>query len=191
MVTMFVLGWLSVADVYADDTANKAEYERILGEMTKLSKTNAWLGVDKRFDDLESLGMTIEFDHYILGAQAAQEIGDLAACKERLHAALEQKRKKSVEKWYDQIDQEYGNVVLIANSKGQRDLQSSDIMMDPIKAQALSFAQAQIVDKGEFTGVLPVGNYNFGGQSFAVTSEIAVHLEISPRLRKKKGSIEQ
>ena len=171
----------------APKSANEAEYERLVSEMSRLSKTQNWGVVNKRYDELEKLGMEIKVNDLLLGAQAAQEIGDIFAAKERVAAALILREKKSTREWYTQLDNEYGHVTLIAKSKGNRSLTQQTMSMDPIKGRSISYAQEKLQDDGEFTGMLPVGEYDFGGQQFTVAAEMSIHLEISPKLRKKLG----
>ena len=47
---------LNLADA---KSAEEAEYERLVSEMTKFSKTQAWNGVNKRFAEMEKLGLEI------------------------------------------------------------------------------------------------------------------------------------
>ena len=169
--------------------ADVAEYERLSDEMLKMSKNNVWKGVDKRFGEMEELDVDISFDHYVLGAQAAQEVGDIATCKKRLAKAIEIKKKKQVIHWYQDIDEHYGYVALFTSSKGGRYLHSESAIGGPVEAQSIGFATQQILEEGEFEGLLPVGSYDFAGQKFNVTSGVAVHLEISPRIRKKTNAV--
>jgi hypothetical protein len=183
MNIMTALLFLSLAN--ADEMGDQAEYQRLSIEMEKMSKNNVWTGVNKRFQDLEDLGVDIQFDHYVLGAQAAQELGDLLSCKKRLARALELKpKKKQIRKWYDDIDSQYGYVALFSTAKEDDLLQRHDVITDPVQSQAIIFAQGTLAKKGEFEGLLPVGSYSFSSQDFHLRAGIVVHLEISPRMRR-------
>ena len=57
--------------------------------------------------------------------------------------------------------------------------------MDPVQSQAIVFAKESLESKGEFRGLLPLGEYNFGGEVFIVKPDMDIHLEISPRLKRK------
>ena len=61
----------------AEDQQAAAEYRRISAEMERLGKRNAWAGVDKRFREVQLLEADISIQHYLLGAQAAQELGNM------------------------------------------------------------------------------------------------------------------
>ena len=169
----------------ADEFANQAEYERISIEMEKMRKNGIWAGVDKRFREIEDLDVEIKFDHYVLGAQASQELGNILECKLRLEKALEIKpKRRQVRQWYTTIENDYGFVVLSSSSKKEAVLERKEIIVDPIKNQAITFAQDHLEKKGKFDGMLPIGNYNFSGQDFLVSSGIPVQLDISPRMRR-------
>ena len=186
---LLLLLLLTSIGIAENKNADVAEYERLSDEMLKMSKNNVWKGVDKRFEEMEELDVDISFDHYVLGAQAAQEMGDIASCKKRLAKAIEIKKKKQVIHWYQDIDEHYGYVALFTSSKGGRYLNSESAIGGPVEAQSIGFATQQILEEGEFEGLLPVGAYDFAGQKFNVTSGVAVHLEISPRMRKKTNAV--
>ena len=183
---MLLLLWITFQFSFAETSqAILAEYERLSGEMEKMSKHNVWKGVDKRFEEMEQLDVDIRFDHYVLGAQAAQEIGDIYSCKKRLSKAIKIKKKKQLVQWYQDIDENYSYVHLKTSSKNGRSLSSSSIVSGPIEGQAIAYAIAEVEENGTFSGLLPVGKYEFSGQQFNVTAGLAVHLEVSPRMRKK------
>lgn len=179
-----LLGLSLVRDVNANELAKRAEYDRIVLEMEKMEKNAVWVGVDKRFQDLEKLDVEIAFDHYVLGAQAAQEIGNILACKDRLRKALELKpKRKQIRQWYTMIENDYGPVSL-SSSRKEAFLERADVVMDPVHAKAIVFAQGKLEKKGKFEGLLPIGNYNFTGQQFLLEAGVAVQLDISPRMRR-------
>ena len=63
-------------------SAEEAEYERLVSEMTKFSKTQSWHGVNKRFSEMEKLGIEIGVEELLLAAQASQGIGNIYQAKE-------------------------------------------------------------------------------------------------------------
>ena len=169
----------------ADEFTDQAEYERISIDMEKMGRNGIWTGVDKRYKDLEKLGVNIQFDHYVLGAQAAQELGDILECKKRLSEALEIKpKKKQLKLWYEAIDNNYGYVALFATSKKVAALERQNMVADPVHQKAIAFAQQSLDNDGEFEGMIPIGEYNFSGQKFRLRAGIAVQLDISSRMRR-------
>lgn len=181
-----LLLWFGLA-LAGPKSASEAEYDRLVSEMGRLSKTQSWSIVNKRYEELEALDIEIRVNDLLLGAQAAQEVGDIFSAKQRVAAALIKKEKRSTREWYTQLDNEYGHVTLIAKSRGNRALVQQTMTMDPIKGRSVSYAQQLLESDGEFVGMLPVGTYEFGGEQFVVAAEMSIHLEISPKLRKKLG----
>lgn len=179
------MGWSFVSGLAEAKSAEEAEYDRLLSEMTKFSKTQSWSGVNKRFGEMEKLGLEIGANELLMAAQASQGLGDIYQAKDRVSRALLLKEKKSTRKWYTQLNNNYGQVTLIARNKSARSLEQLQITMDPVQRQAVVFAQESLESKGEFRGLLPLGEYNFGGQIFVVKPDMDIHLEISPRLKRK------
>ena len=179
------MGWSLASGLAEAKSAEEAEYDRLLSEMTKFSKTQSWSGVNKRFGEMEKLGLEIGANELLMAAQASQGLGDIYQAKDRVSRALLLKEKKSTRKWYTQLNNNYGQVTLIARNKSARSLEQLQITMDPVQRQAIVFAQESLENKGEFRGLLPLGEYNFGGQVFVVKPDMDLHLEISPRLKRK------
>ena len=179
------MGWCLVSGLAEAKSAEEAEYDRLLSEMTKFSKTQSWSGVNKRFGEMEKLGLEIGANELLMAAQASQGLGDIYQAKDRVSRALLLKEKKSTRKWYTQLNNNYGQVTLIARNKSARSLDQLQITMDPVQRQAIVFAQESLENNGEFRGLLPLGEYNFGGQVFVVKPDMDIHLEISPRLKRK------
>ena len=169
---------------YADE-ATQAEYRRLARDMERLSKRQVWQGVDKRFRELQNTKESIEFEHCLIGAQAAQELGNMENVQDRLQLALKVKRKKRVINWLSEINENYGRVTLKATSKGEVDLLPNEMPMDPIKNKSIVIAQNRLQEKGEFSGLLPTGEYTFIGHPFTVDSGVDIKLAISPKQRKK------
>ena len=68
--------------------------KKIAADMEKLSKRQIWPGVEKQFIKLEALGISIEYEHYLIGAQSAQEIGNIYVALQRLqHSRAIKKRR--------------------------------------------------------------------------------------------------
>ena len=53
-------------------SAEEAEYERLVSEMTKFSKTQSWHGVNKRFSEMEKLGIEIGVEELLLAADLSR-----------------------------------------------------------------------------------------------------------------------
>ena len=71
------------------NTVSDAETVRLRSEMKMLAKRDAWTGVDRAFRAAHALQPELTFDDYLLGAFAAQALGDLATTRsvysQRMH----------------------------------------------------------------------------------------------------------
>ena len=165
--------------------ADEAEYKRLSTEMEKFSRKNVWDGVEKKYMELQKLGIPIAANEYIIAAQSAQERGDILTAKHRLELALELDDQNKTREWYEELDLQYGDVTLISRSKDFRTLNYEGVIASPAQAKAIEYARKVLVETGAFTGVLPYGTYNFGGQQFQVVAGMTIHLELSPHLKNK------
>jgi hypothetical protein len=168
----------------AEDQAAAAEYRRISAEMERLGKRNAWTGVDKRFREVELLDAEISMEHYLLGAQAAQELGNMLEVNHRLRSAAEIKRSRQVTEWLAEVEQNYGRVTLRATTKGSAELKPVEMPIDPVQRNSINVASKRLANERVFDGLLPQGEYTFIDHSFSVDPGISVNLEMSPRLRR-------
>jgi hypothetical protein len=177
---------LFVGPAFAENSKEDlAEYRRLSTEMEKLGRKSVWAGVERKFHDLQKLGVPIEYADYVLAAQAAQEQGDISTAKKRLSLALELNRNPKTLEWYEDLEMQFGDVTLISRSKDYRTLNFDGIVTSPTQAKAIEFAAQELADSGEFSGLLPYGSYEFGGQQFQLVAGLNIHLEISPHFRNK------
>ncbi len=82
------MGWSLASGLAEAKSAEEAEYDRLLSEMTKFSKTQSWGGVNKRFGEMEKLGLEIGANELLMAAQASQGLGDIYQAKDRVSRAL-------------------------------------------------------------------------------------------------------
>ena len=170
------------------DGSSMAEYQRISADMEKLSKRQIWEGVEKQFVKLEALSVSIEYNHYLLGAQSSQEMGNIYVALQRLKRAKGIKKRQSTQDWIDNIEREYGLVNIEVSSRRKRKTAKiipANPPLDPVKIGAINFAQQQIVSEGTFYGMLPLGKYELVGQKFELSTGLTISLKISPFLRSK------
>jgi hypothetical protein len=176
---------LSPISAKADEDANEAEYRRLASEMERMGRQEIWSGVEKRFSEIEELEVTLSIEHYLLGAQSAQAMGNMLLVQDRLRKAIGQKRTRQIEEWLTDIERNYGNASLKASSKGEALLTPKEWPMDPIQRNSITVAQKYIDKQREFSGLLPKGNYTFIGHSFLVEPGLSIKLEFSPKQREK------
>lgn len=176
------------SDGTTSDGSSMAEYQRISAELEKLSKRQIWEGVEKQFLKLEALAVSIEYEHYLLGAQSSQEMGNIYVALQRLKRARSIKKRKSTQDWIDNIEREYGLVNIEVSSRRKRktaNIIPANPPLDPVKIGAINFAQQKIVSEGIFYGMLPLGQYELVGQKFELSTGLTINLRISPFLRSK------
>lgn len=163
----------------------QAEYERLAGEMDKLANRQVWSGVERKYLELETLGIPLRFEDYIHGATAARESGDVARCYERLRLAAALKPTKDVLNWLWEIDNKYGQVQLVTVPPRGAELVATEMPFDPNQRKAVEAAIESAKADGIFVGLLPSGEYTFATQSFQVQPGLAVRIEVSPRMRRQ------
>ena len=86
------MGWSFVSGLAEAKSAEEAEYDRLLSEMTKFSKTQSWSGVNKRFGEMEKLGLEIGANELLMAAQASQGLGDIYQAKDRVRFYSKKRR---------------------------------------------------------------------------------------------------
>ena len=162
-----------------------AEADRLSGEIRTLSGRQVWAGVERKYGQVSKLGVPVSGEIHLIAAYAARERGDLLDVYERLSRAAVTSPSKEVVDWLWDLDHNYGRVQLNAGRKGSAELSAAQMPLDPNRRQAVSAAVVACKSDGEFEGLLPRGDYVFGGQTFRVEPGISVRVEISPRARRQ------
>lgn len=153
-------------------------------ELERLSTRKAWAGVDRVYRKLEALGVEPTLEDYMHGAYAARELGDVLALRERLKSAARVHQSKEVVDWLWKLDNTYGRVELVSVPERSTVLEAAAMPFDPDQRKAVEGAISSAADNGVFVGMLPEGQYSFGGQEFKVEPGISVRIEVSPRVRR-------
>jgi hypothetical protein len=162
---------LLVGPVYAGEVED-AEHIRLTEEMRRLSKRNAWKGVEAAFVELETLrdkrDVALDYEDYWLGAQSARAMGDINAVYSRLKLAAKVEGSREVIEWLSDLDANYGQVDLESKKKEPVTLEPAAMPFAPDQRAAIEAAQAQISEEGEYEGLLPTGQYSFGPEALQV-----------------------
>ena len=188
MVLAVVLGSALVAPAWADERA-EAEHLRLSGEMDQLAQRQTWQGVERKFGDLEKLGVELTYQDLLEGAYAARALGNLSDAYKRLKRAAALDSTKEVVDWMYAIDMNYGSVELIRTPKHGDVLTVSEMPFDPDQRTAVEKAVQVVSETGLYTGLLPRGSYVFCGQPFTVQPGLAVRIEVSPKMKKTNGIV--
>ncbi len=173
----------------ADDEIRLAERDRLADEMERLVQRQVWSGVERKFNEMEKLGIELTQDAYLNGAYAARELGDVAAVYERLKKAAQLGGSKEIVDWLWDIDTNYGHVELITVPNRSAELTVEVMPFDINQRKAVEAALEAAQSNGTFSGLIPQGDYVFSGQPFTVEPGISVRIEVSPRVR-RQGVIE-
>jgi hypothetical protein len=164
---------LLAGPVFAGEV-EEAEHIRLTEEMRRLSKRNAWKGVEAAFVELEQLrdkrDVELSYEDYWLGAQSARAMGDINAVYNRLKLAAKADGTREVIEWLSDLDTNYGQVVLESKKKEVVALTPAAMPFAPDQRAAIEAAQAQVAEGGEYSGLLPKGAYTFGPESITVVA---------------------
>jgi hypothetical protein len=174
----------------ADPARSAAEHTRLSGDLEQLTGRQLWAGAEKKYQELEKLGIELAYEDLVHGADAARALGNMDAAYKRLKLASQAKPTKIVLDTLFAIDANYGLVELSANAPKQDTLLEPALMpFDPDARVAVEAAMAAVRTTGKYKGLLPKGDYVFASQPFSVQPGIGVRIEVSPRLRKTSGEI--
>lgn len=167
----------------------EAEHQRLSSEMSQLAQRQSWTGVEKKYLELQKLGVTLTFDDLLRGAYAARALGNVMDAYVRLKDAAKLNGTKEVVDWLYTIDANYGHVVLVATPPKGVELAVAELPFDPDSRVAVQAAMETVKAAGVFEGMLPRGSYTYAGQPFTVEPGISVRIEVSPRLKKTQGEL--
>lgn len=158
-----VTGLLFSSPAHAEPSKNdKAEYIRLSQEMERLAQRNHWAGVERSYTGCLSTGVEMTFEDHRYGAIAAKSLGDMGSAHRRYKRAHELREEREMIDSMWEIDQNYGNVTL-QSDLGTAELVVAQMPFNPDQKRALEFAMAKIEETGSFDGMLPKGEYTFGG----------------------------
>lgn len=167
---------LASVPAYAQSSAAEAEHTRLTDEMKRLTARNAWKGVDDAYRRMEALsadeGVKLTYRDHWMGAVAARELGDLNAVYSRLQRAAALEKTDEVASWMADLNQNYGQVKLRIDNKypGDRTLAIGEMPFDPAQRRVIEAAQLALTQTRVYEGILPVGAYTFGDQTFNLES---------------------
>ena len=164
---------LITSPVYAGEVED-AEHIRLTEEMRRLSKRNAWKGVEAAYIELEVLRdkreVPLTYEDYWLGAQSARAMGDINAVYRRLKLAAKTDGTREVIEWLSDLDGNYGQVDIVSRKKEDVTLAPAAMPFAPDQRAAIEAAQAQVVAAGKYQGLLPKGDYSFGPEALTVVA---------------------
>jgi len=168
--------WLLAALVARAGEAEAEQY-RLRSELATLAEKNAWSGVERTYVALAALGLPLSLEDMTLGALAARHGGDLRAAYERLQRAVQLPPEDAQSTAYaeakaaiEDIKSRYNfvHVVVYDTRKKFPNVERPELPFSPEDQRAIAFAQERIATTRAFMGLLPVGSYRLGEQTFEV-----------------------
>jgi hypothetical protein len=179
---------LAVGTAAATDVG-EAEHIRLSGDIEQLATRQLWAGVEKKFLELQKLGIEMSYEDLLHGAYAARALGNTQNAYDRLKVAAKIKGTREVVDWLFTIDSNYGQVHLIATPPRGVVLVPAEMPFDPDQRLCVEGSVERVKKDGAFEGLLPRGAYTFAGQQFTVEPGISVRIEVSPKLKKTQGEL--
>ncbi len=155
----------------------EAERNRLQEELVKLSQKNAWVGVERIFRQLEALDVELTLEDHLLGAQAAMEGGDMLTALIRLQGgvslAIQSSEPSSpyqqAKGLIGELQSQYGLVHIVIHDEGMVPaLFRSPMPFSAQERQAIAHAQAHLVERRSFMGLLPAGQYRLDVEEIRV-----------------------
>lgn len=163
----------------APNAKAQAEYVREAEEMKTYAKRPNMKAVNDHYQAvlaLEVQGAKVDYASHLLGAQAAEALGDIkAASKAWTKAAEAANFSYEVEAARARIvaiEQSYGGAHILINRNYTEELvlEPFEPPFDPIERAAIERANKDLHGSRSFQGALPIGNYTLGGTEFNVTA---------------------
>ncbi len=178
----------------AGPAEDEAERVRLSEDMKRLSRRSAWQGVDDAYRALAELaarGTEIPQEDYLLGAEAARNLGNVQGAYERLIEARKVRPSPDVTGRIEAIESAYGQAVIVVESKydGEATLAAVEMPFAADQRKAITYAQGQVQTTRGFSGMLPFGDYTIGPKTFTVAQNApaSVSLTAEDGVQKEKG----
>jgi hypothetical protein len=147
---------------------DEAEKLRLTEEQKKLASRNAWTGVERAYNSLLKTKCDLEFDQYLLGAEAARYLGKTWEQYERLTAAKEFDPQPEIVESLQAIDAAYGRLDITGDPRRRPQLVRPEMPFAPDQRKSIEWAQTVVSETGSFYGMLPQGAYTVGDLEFTV-----------------------
>lgn len=164
---------LAAPAAQAQSPEDQAEKVRLVEDMKRLARRNAWRGVDEAYLKLLALqarGVALDNADHELGADAATALGDISSAYDRLKRASNMRASDEVKQRIAAIEADFGSVKLVAEPKyiGTWELSAAQMPFAADQRNAISKAQGALAAGRSYEGLLPYGAYTFGPKSFEV-----------------------
>lgn len=173
LLLALALGLTSPSVAHAQTPEDQAEKVRLAEDMKRLSRRNAWRGVDEAYLKLMALsekGVALDHADHVLGADASIALGDVSAAYERLKRATVPRASEDVAQRIAAIEAVFGVVRVTIEPKyvGAFELSVAEMPFAADQRNAVTKAQGAITTTRSYEGLLPFGSYTLGPKTFEV-----------------------
>lgn len=165
---LLLLALATAVPAAARADCDKAEYNRLSSEAERLAQRNAWAGVERAYLAMVATGCALDFDDHHVGAQSARTLGKMWETYQRFSAAAALDPRPEIAEALQGFDQSYGRVRIQGDARRRPELHREAMPFAPDQRKAIEWAQEVLAGTGSFEGMLPLGDYEVGGQPFTV-----------------------
>ena len=127
--------------------------------MESLVQRQIWTGVERKYQEMEKLQITLDAIDHLHGAYAARELGDMASVYSRLKQAAAIEPTKEVIDWLWDIDSNYGHVELLTVPNRSTELTIGELPFDTAQRKAVEIAIEEAKDCLLYTSPSPRDRY--------------------------------
>ena len=159
---------LAVASSQVAVACDQGEWIRLSDEQRKLANRNAWTGVERAYQAMVRTGCTLTAPEHVLGGEAARHLGNTLNYVERLQSAQQVTADPGIAGQIELVGRRFGRVRIVAKPRKPPELVPVEMPFAPEERSSIQYAQRQMADTGSFDGLLPLGNYQVGGEPFEV-----------------------
>lgn len=163
-------------EAHAQSAEDQAESVRLSEDMKRLSRRNAWRGVDEAYVKmlaLEESGVPISHGDHVLGADAATALGDITGAYDRLKRSTKHRTTEDVAQRIAAIEEAFGVVSITVEAKfvGAHELRVTQMPFAADQRNAITKAQGQLAANRSYEGLLPYGEYIVGPKRFTLSKD--------------------
>lgn len=147
----------------------EGEVRRLENKMELHAPEQRWDPVESAYKEILELGGEPSRKAHLQAAQAARFRGDMLQFSLRLRRAADIENDPELTEEIRRLDQEYGRVVVrIVGEAVLPPLSTEVSTFNPDPRRAIEYAREQLIAERAFRGLLPIGEYTLGPQTFTV-----------------------
>lgn len=164
LLVLIGLGATVPVDAFAQSAEARAEQRRLRGELERRAQRGAWEGVESVYQRMLDLGVELDFDTHMTGAQAAGALGKTYERYQRLERARELQPEQEILDNLAAIEASYGRVRLRGNPRWEVVFSRPAMPFAPDQRKSVEYGAFVLAEGGSFEGMLPAGEYQLGSE---------------------------